>query len=434
VFGNGKTSLRGGYGISYERNFNNVTFNVIQNPPNYAVLSFVAPTDAPVVNISANNYGQFGSGSGTKALPAGSITLRAVDPNIKTAYSQFYDLALEREVMKNTTLSLQYSGSRGIHLYSIANINPPESGQVYLGDARFGSRINQQYGSINFRGSNGDSWYHALNVGFRSNNLFNSGLSITSNYTWAHAIDDLSSTFTDGPANNNNLGFLDPFNPKLDKGNADYDIRHRINVSAVWDLPFAKNSSGFWKQLVGGWTLAPIFTARTGTPFSAFDCSLTAFFACPRAIFDTPPQTSSTNITAVTDPGVAPNTYNYLNFPVQTYGQYSDPISGSGEFPTCTNAAVFGSHAASGCAWPANMSQRNSFRGPSAINLDLGVYKNFGFTERVRLQLRGEAFNVLNHPTTLISGNGTNDVSFLPYVQAFKTGRRQIQLAVKLIF
>jgi outer membrane receptor protein involved in Fe transport len=437
VFGNGKTSLRGGYGISYERNFNNVTFNVIQNPPNYLVVSFQPPTDAPVINISTNNFGQFGTGVGTKPLPNG--TLRAVDPNIKTAYSEFYDLALEREVVKNTTLSVAYTASRGLHLYSISSINRGDSGAVYLGDSRFGSRINQQYGNINFRGSDGDNYYNAMNVGLRSSDLFHWGINLTANYTWAHAIDDLSTTFSEGPSNSNNLGFTDPFNPGLDRGNSDYDIRHRVNVSMVWDLPFGKTGNSFVKQAFGGWTLSPAFTARGGAPFSVFDCNNTAFNVCPKAIFPSAPQ-----LTGQTGPQLNPgvNEFNYITLPgpATLYGQYADPISGTGEFPTCTTNAVFGVSAASGCSFPSTMSRRNSFRGPGARSFDLGVFKKFKLTERFDMQFRSEFYNLFNHPTTTLIGNGLNDVSSnilpsgAPYISAQKNGRRQIQFALKLIF
>jgi len=69
-FGNGKTSVRGGYSMSYERNFNNVTFNVIQNPPNYAVVAFTSADNGGVpIPISNNNFSTFGTGTGTKLLP-----------------------------------------------------------------------------------------------------------------------------------------------------------------------------------------------------------------------------------------------------------------------------------------------------------------------------------------------------------------------------
>ncbi len=132
VFGNGKTSLRGGYGIGYERNFGNVTFNVIQNPPGYLVVSLTAPVDIASLPITTNNFGPLGASSGTQGLPKGSM--RNVDPHIRTAYAHFYSLSVEREVAKNVVVGVDYSGSKGEKLYSLENPNRVGSGNVYLGD------------------------------------------------------------------------------------------------------------------------------------------------------------------------------------------------------------------------------------------------------------------------------------------------------------
>jgi hypothetical protein len=121
VFGDGKTSVRGGYGIGYERNFGNVTFNVIQNPPNYAVLSLVSGVDLPSIPITTNNAGPLAGSAGSKALP--SVSLRAVDPNLRTAYAHFWSASVEHEVFKNIVAAVEYSGSKGRDLYSIENIN-----------------------------------------------------------------------------------------------------------------------------------------------------------------------------------------------------------------------------------------------------------------------------------------------------------------------
>ncbi len=127
----GKTSLRGGYGIGYERNFGNVTFNMIQNPPNYAVISLTAGVDLPTIPVSVNNAGPLAGTTGTKVFPAPS--LRAVDPNIKTAYAHLLSLSLERQVTNNVMASLSYSGSMGERLYSIDPYNRVGYGNEYLG-------------------------------------------------------------------------------------------------------------------------------------------------------------------------------------------------------------------------------------------------------------------------------------------------------------
>jgi hypothetical protein len=108
-------------------------------------------------------------------------------------------------------------------------------------------RLNRQFTNINHRGSDGDSYYHALNVRVQSTNFRKIGLTMTANYTWSHTIDDLSSTFSNG-SNNFNLGFTDPFNPGLDRGNADFDVRHRVVISMLYETPF-KSGRGAIRQI-----------------------------------------------------------------------------------------------------------------------------------------------------------------------------------------
>ncbi len=266
-FGNGKTSIRGGFGLSYERNFNNVTFNVIQNPPNYGVVSFTAAdNNGANIPVSTSNFAQFGTGTGGVALP--NVTLRAVDPNIKPAYSANYSLSVEHQ-FAGTTASLGYVGTRGIHNYSIANLNRSFDGSTYLGDARVSNRTNLQYSSINWRGADGDSYYQGVTAELRSADLFKTGLNVRADYTLSHSIDNTSSAFSDSGNEAGGglvLGYTDPFQKALDRGSSDFDIRHRLATAIVWAVPFGKHTTGITKAIADNWTLATTFTAQTGTP------------------------------------------------------------------------------------------------------------------------------------------------------------------------
>ena len=414
VFGDGKTSLRGGYGIAYERNFGNVTFNVIQNPPNTGVVQINAP--AFNIPLQVSNFGPLGGSIGDIRFP--SPSLRGVDPHIKTAYDHMWNLSLEREVARNTVVALEYAGSRGLHLYSISNINDIYSGLVYggypVGPALNGAlqRLNPQYSAINFRGSDGDNYHNALNTRFQTNNIGNTGLSLTANYTWSHTIDNLSTTFSE-EANTNLLGYLDPFNPRLDLGDADYDVRHRLVVSAIWDVPLARNSTGFMKQVAGGWEVAPIFNARTGYPFSIYDCTFDDQFNCSRYIPSAPPALSGNSSTS--NP-TGPNVFSYMSLPPAvsfnpTLGGI--PVSlggfayGSG-FPQCTGPFN------SGCSFPADMTRRNAFRQPGFWNMNFGIYKNFKLTERFGLQFRSEFYNLFNHSNYYVQTGSANSALGTP--------------------
>src|SRR5207244_170705 len=124
------------------------------------------------------------------------------------------------------------------------NINRPGAGSVYLGDARALNRLNTDGPtSINFRGSDGTSNYNALILSLDSSNFRNKGLRLTTRYTYSVARDDLSTTFSE-TGQSFNLGHLDPFNPKLDYGYADFDERHRFTGSFVWDIPHVTAAKG----------------------------------------------------------------------------------------------------------------------------------------------------------------------------------------------
>jgi outer membrane receptor protein involved in Fe transport len=438
-FGNGKWSVRGGYGVSYERNFGNVTYNVIQNPPNYAVISLTAntsDTNGQPIPITTNNAGPL-AGTGTKALP--KTSLRAVDPNIDTAYSHQYSLAIEHEVVKNTLVSLEFAGSRGIHQYGISNINGTFFGNVFMNDANLGNRLNYQYSNINFRDSHGDSYYNGLNVKLQSSNFRDMGLQFVANYTWSHAIDDLSSTFSESN-NNFNLGYLNFTNPGLDRGNADFDLRHRLVFSAIYEPTFLsfKNSSKLLQNAFGGWEFAPIFKIRSGSPFTIYDCS-NSFALCPRAI-----DAAGFSRTGDSKSNGDVNSYDYITIPAAAANPYIGPSvalanaaiaaggSGAADLPTCTSQ---------GCVLPAGL-QRNSFFGPKNWNLDMGLYKNIKVTERVGMQFRGEFFNILNHHNFYVDGS-TADVAEVSAVQTKKgvnfsdsslDERRNIQLGLKITF
>lgn len=444
LLGDGTTSLRGGYGIGYERNFGNVTFNVIQNPPGQ--FNSIFNTGVP---ITADNLGPF-AGTGTKALPPAS--LRYVRQNLPTAYANMWNLSIERQMLKNSLLALEYSGSHGVHLYSIENTNQAGTGIVYMGeDPTVDSpldRINRQYGNMNTRGSNGFSYYNSLNTRFVSSNLFHQGLDLTVNYTYSHAIDNISSTFSETPQAQGWLGLLDPFNPALDKGSADFDARHRIALSAVWALPYAKGTHGVAKQVLDGWSLAPIITARTGQPFTVFDSNgfVGTDTIASRYVPTAPFQLTGSSSTATTLG--TPNTFAYINLPGSN--TYTDPLVGSGELPTCdmvTNAAGNLVSTGQNCHFPANMTRRNEFRGPGAYNINLSAGKEFPITERYHLQFRGEFYNLLNHSNYYVQSNLADAGYFgsnTPFTIEGKKGvnpaagipneRRFIQLALKLTF
>ena len=401
---------------------------MIQNPPNYTVIS-ITTADVGPIQISNSNFGPLAGNVGSKVIPGAS--LRAVDPHIVNAYADFWSLAFERELGRGTVFSAEYSGSAGRKLYDIANINRLGTGPFYLKSnsanpftGAASTRLNGQYTNINFRGQHGTSNYNGLSLslessrlgaGNRLTNIFK-GIQFTTRYTYSKAKDNLSSTFSESTNNGSFiLGYLDPFNPKLDYGPADFDVRHRFVSSFNWNLPVGEKMHGVGKQVLGGWTITGIVSARTGTPFSVYDCN-NGITICMRMeqvagglAFHGPSNPAS--------PG-DPNRFNFIDLRPQ--------LPGAGRFVDISGGTEVG-------PYPADMTKRNAFRSPGYWNVDFGLYKNFGLTERFKLQLRSEYFNVFNHANLFVSGSDA-DIAEVEQVQAFRSGRRHIQFAAKLIF
>lgn len=446
--GNGKTSIRGGFGINYERNFNNVTFNVIQNPPNYGVVAFTSGQSS-LTPISNSNLGVYGTATGTAALP--NVTLRAVDPNIKPAYAGNWSLTVEQQ-MAGTTASLSYVGSRGIHNYSISNLNRQFSGSNYEGDDSgpnsYLNRLNYQYSNINWRGADGDSYYHGVTAEVRSADLMHTGLNVRGDYTYSHSIDNTSSAFSDSGNEAGGglvLGYTDPFNHALDRGTSDFDQKHRAAAAIVWALPFGKSLTGVSKMIADNWTISTTFDGQTGTPFTMFDCSW-AYTICPRASFVNKPPRSKTRggMTDISQTYGA-NTYSYITLPQfydpnaatdgsvtgvdsANYNEQINPNTGTSDTPICN-----GIHG-EGCSFVPGMDGRNAFRGPGYWHENLGLVKDFKVHERYDVQLKGEFINVLNHANTYLNLGGSNDVGSYTDVLAYKSGNRNTELSLHVAF
>lgn len=439
--GTGKSVARAGYALSFERNFNNVTFNVIQNPPNYAVLSLTN------VAISTDNLGAFAQNLGPKRLP--NTTLRAVDPNVKPAYAQNWNLTIEHQLDSTTLMTVGYIGSRGIHNYSIANINRAFSGENYLPTCASAScypiRLNTQFGNINFRGADGDSYYNALNLGLRASNVHHTGVSSIVNYTWGRSIDNNSSTFGDGSnaaGGGFYLGYLDPFNHALDRGPSDFDVKHRVTAGIVWEMPFFQHTSGMTKTLLSGWLASTQFTAQTGNPYTEYDCGY-AYTVCPRAAFSGARPKKNSTLTDISS-SWGPDTYSYMDMPAYGgpgYNEWVNPIVnayyeyyyGPGMYAG-SDSPMPGSAGTGAGGFVAKMDNRNAYVGPGTWGENLKMAKQFQVRERYGVNLSGTFINVFNHANTYLNLGGVNDVSYVNQVLAYKNGNRNVELEAKFVF
>jgi hypothetical protein len=222
-----------------------------------------------------------------------------------------------------------------------------------------------------------------------------------------------------------NLGLLDPLHPGLDKGSADFDVRHRFTLAAIYDVPY-KGKNAVTKAALGGWRVIPNLIMRTGTPFTLWDSTNEAYVLAPRAMYDSPFKATYTNKSTGN-----PNEFNYLSVGTPD-SNYVNALAGVSDFGP----------------FPATMTGRNVFVQPGNWSVDLSIHKEFSFTERYKLQFRAEAYDVLNHSNLYLVGSNT-DVSATDFatvtrgVRADNTSvsgavptndRRTLQLALKLIF
>ncbi len=421
IFGDGKTAFRGGYGIGYERNFGNVTYNVLFNPPAYAVVDVISGTNGfGTIPATVSNAGPLSGSSG--ALPLPPSELRYVQPNIPQAYAHLMSASLEHQFGNSMHLELDYSGSIGENQYDIAYMNFPGQGNAYLGipctPGDCEDVLNTQYGLINRRGAAGHSNYNAMNVRYDIQNIKNSGLTLRLNYTWSHAMDDLSDTFSSS-YNQFNLGYTDLVHPNVDYGNAEFDNRHRIAVSAIYAPPYFNHLKGPGKYLLGGWEFAPVFTARTGAPYSIYDLTGDNFIYTRVATDEVVPVNGNEFQSA------GANTYNIYNFSNIPTNVYINPKYGDSDFGP----------------YPANMTGRDYFHTPGSYNLDVGAYKSLRFTERMSLQLRLEAYNVFNHSNLYVNtgsayiyGGAGNITASYGGSNGTYLENRNVQIGAKFIF
>ncbi|HEY2012333.1 MAG TPA: TonB-dependent receptor, partial [Bryobacteraceae bacterium] len=289
-------------------------------------------------------------------------------------------------------------------------------------------RPNQQFGTITYLDSGGDSYYHAAQATLRKR--FEAGLMMAAAYTFSKSIDDQSvdpvgSSSGGGLSTTTSRAPIDIRNWRNERAISDFNRTHVLSVSTVYELPvgkgklIARNAPGFLNQIIGGWNTNGIFSAMSGERFSVRSGALTQNFSHQsRAVLvGAMPSTTLQEIPGVTGPVVFPN----------------------------ANAFALPAPGGDGMG-------RNMFVGPGYWNLDLGITKKFDITERLKMQFRAELFNALNHPnfdTPVNSTSGTSSILGTTFGQTccatvappstqtiIQTGEsaRIIQFALKLNF
>jgi hypothetical protein len=500
IFGNGKTVLRGGGGIIFVQpsirtfmfsggglNLNPTTAALGVTPGNGSISSFlVSSSDASQINWGTGPGPVFPSSSTQSCSASSQCSVFATTPNLKTPYVENWNVNVQQALSPTALLQAAYVANHGVDLYSVLDINqvnpnsPLESPSncdhceslgrplnencsISQGGLGLGGPCFPYMGFLDQLGNQGNSIYQSLQVTFTKRYAY--GLYALAGYTWAHAIDTATSN-TPSNTPQNSLDYA------AERGNADFDIRNRFTLSLAYDLPSRKSP---W-QMLQGWQVASIVTLEGSEPYTLYDfgddVSLTGELE-DRWNISGPP--SNIHWSATTP-------LNYIQPSEFNVDQNQNVISGmTPQAQQCVTAALAaGGHAAAnqlngnpnfinatgfpstagGCyvsgatvltaPAPGNFGNmgRNIFRGPPFREWDFSIAKIWKFNERVKMQFRGEFFNILNHPNfDVFSMN--NDVSvpaavgtaiFTPDLGTASNpvlgtgGSRHVQLGVKVLW
>ena len=419
VFGNAKTSLRGGTGIFYDQ----VLSNVYQGAP-----VFNSPFALKISNSAFGRgrpvFPEIGLGADPYARADFTPTAWAMG-DVKQSYIMQFSLNLQQEILPNTVLSLAYQGSQGRHLGRLtndANLGipvkfdssqyPDEAGPEFNGRTFFPAglqRRNPNFSSVRMEIWDANSFYNSFKLGVKKR--FSSGLQFQLSYTNAAFIDDSSNV---GHFDSSGvLSSLDPDDRKANRGWSAGYTRHSFSTNFSYDLPF--DLSGAAGSLLGGWQVNGIVSAASGPP-KGYEMTFDRARSLQGELEQRPEAVAGSSNSPVLSDGRDPNRY----FDV---GAFTLPPEG-----------FFGNVG------------RNTLITPGIFTVDFGLTKSFSLLEETTLQFKAEFFNIFNRvnfgqPNTTIFNNANTDANgnFIPLptagtITSTSTTSRQIQFALKILF
>jgi hypothetical protein len=424
VTGDGRTSLRAGYALTYDSPQIGTVHPGAFSTPNLGVFRVslspqqrFKPDDPRATCIDPNNSTAGGDYVcpqpgvpifGTSPTGAPPFNIFAVPENLRLPKYHYYHLTFQREIARNNSVTVSYVGSRGLGLIWRQEINAPPLGSPFA-NADPLRPFHTQY--PNFRSiaelnNDGKSWYDSMQISYRQNNW--RGINTQYNYTLSKCQDYNSSNRTTVGSQADN-----PYDPSNSKGPCDYDVRHNFNLGGSYAIPGGEKLGGAPLQI------GLVFDALSGRPFTpgigTFDRSGQA--------------TGWLRADCLADP-----TYNY------------DP---SYLFPDPNTARPIVTNAKQAYATPANGTLgscgRNSGRRPGLAQLDMNILKEFRLHGRSRLQARWEIFNVTNRvnlgglQSSSVRSSLFGTIASTPDVDRgnpviAQGGPRAMQWAVKVLF
>ena len=419
-FANHKTAVRASFGLFHSVIFSRDTNHWLQPPFFTATQTAATGLLYPLLFSNVSRDASFAPTNGTVSCTNCDYYGVHTTPN-----QMQWNLSIEREVMNNTVLTLGYLGSHGVHLWLQRDFNYPipcvqsasevpnspymlqsQTGCFYNGAPTFSNaagvaspRLNPLYNSQQMADTQGSSRYHAFQASL--NRRFSGGLQFLATYTLAKSIDDSSGTYglDGGGAISNST------NINADWGLSNFDRRHNLRISGIYDLPYKGN--GLMGQVLGGWQITGIFTYLSGAPVYPIAS------AANRVFTGLVGNTGRPNVVAGCDPT----------------GTGFDQLHGLWFNPACFALQPVGTYGNAG---------RDNIIGPNLWNLDDSLSKSWKLREQTSLQFRAEAFNILNHPSFQNPGAtifaGTSFVGTAGRITATNSQPRQVQLALKLVF
>jgi hypothetical protein len=403
-----KTVVRGGFGIFSDQPAATLASSIFGNSPNIytpvvrlGTVGNASTAGTAASFASAANAGlQQGFAAGDTLaqidglLPAGiaftppnyfSVQHRLLSPK----YME-WSFEIQRELGSKNVVNLSYTGNHGYNLF-LRNQGLNTYNQNGLAAFDFLPTVapDPRFRVITNLQNDGVSNYNGFTAQYRR--AFAYGFQGQVNYTWSHALDDVSNGGLNEPFGNTTSGQsittqIYPYNKSLNYSSSDYDIRHSLTGDFTWDVPF-KASNKYFNAVVGGWNWSSKVYARTGTPFSVYAYNEAAKISST---------TGGTVLATILDPGIQSNcsNTNYVNVPCFSPGQLG--VEGFGNYP------------------------RNSFRSPGYFDIDLSGTKSFAIGERYRLAFGATFYNIMNHPN-FANPNGALGLSGLGLITSTVT-------------
>jgi len=432
-FGKGQTSIRTGYGIYHEQTLVGIFLqNLISNPPYQETTS-----------LSQIRLDQQLSTSPVATL--GAISVRGEQTDWKTPYLQHWSFDVQHQLTKDTLLDVGYYGSKGTNLIGIVDINLIPPGSALTRNCATGSsttptvpcqqpgtpfisatqelildqiRPFRGYRAVNMIQPRFDSNYHSLQVS--GQHRFSGVSQVNVAYTFAKNLTNAQTDRSSSPQN--------PYDIDAEYGRAQLDRRHVFVTNYVYELPFFRNDGGFLGKILGGWQSSGIFTYQTGIPLTAtggLDPAGLGFLG-PSATGPRPNQFANPFIAGP----VAANPDPRCQQTISQGGLAADAVyTRRTYFNPCAFQTLFD---VSGVAAVPGSAGRGTINGPRTVRFDFSLMKNFRFTESMKLQLRGEAFNVFN--TTNFSAINTTAGSLTAGSVVTTRDPRTFQFGIKFLF